>query len=213
MNLYRIDNLINAYLDARSVIVDSGYATEMDWQENVSFDKLDESTFLREISWVILSAGMKETVIRKKFIELTSVFCNWRSSEEILRNYKARLNKALRIFNHLQKISAIISVAKKVKKEGFGEIKRRIEKDKIEFDYIGPVTAYHLAKNIGLNVAKPDRHLMRITQALKFENTTDLCNTISHFTGDKVSVVDLVLWRYATINKNYLNDFNSLVAT
>ena len=31
------------------------------------------------------------------------------------------------------------------------------------FDQIGPVTAFHLAKNLGLDVVKPDRPLVRMT--------------------------------------------------
>src|SRR5204862_28581 len=31
--------------------------------------------------------------------------------------------------------------------------------------YIGPVTCWHLAKNVGMDVVKPDRHLVRMAQA------------------------------------------------
>jgi hypothetical protein len=83
MDQRQIDLIINTYLEARLTVIESGYAPEVDWQENVSFEKLDECTFLRECAWVILSSGMKEKIIRHKFIELTPIFFDWISSAKI----------------------------------------------------------------------------------------------------------------------------------
>jgi hypothetical protein len=210
-----IEQLIATYLNARSVVTNSGFSCEVDWQDSACFDDLSESTFLRESAWVVLSSGMKETVVRKKFIELTPVFFHWRSASEIIRDKSNCHNKALQIFNNEPKINAIYSIARKIDKFGFEKIRTRILKEGISylmsFDYIGPVTAFHLAKNIGLDVVKPDRHLKRIAEALQFDNPTSLCMLISSITGDKLSVVDIVLWRFATINKGYINLFKSLI--
>jgi hypothetical protein len=59
-----------------------------------------------------------------------------------------------------------------------------------------------------LDVAKPDRHLLRVSKALGFKSPQALCSTISDFTGEKVAVVDLVIWRFATIEQDYLAFFN-----
>ena len=72
------------------------------------------------------------------------------------------------------------------------------------FPFIGPITKFHLAKNIGIDVAKPDRHLSRISKMLGFASVQELCESISQRIDEKVSVVDLVIWRYATIDKKYL---------
>jgi hypothetical protein len=66
----------------------------------------------------------------------------------------------------------------------------------MEFPFIGPITVWHLAKNLGLNVAKPDRHLVRISMALGFSNPMKFCNVIAQERGDPVRVVDLIIWRY-----------------
>jgi hypothetical protein len=66
-------------------------------------------------------------------------------------------------------------------------------------DFVGPVTKYHLAKNIGLDGVKPDRHLVRLAKAARFQSPNDLCQAIANITGDKLSVIDLVLWRYLTL--------------
>ena len=60
--------------------------------------------------------------------------------------------------------------------------------------WIGPVTKFHLAKNLGLDFAKPDVHLARLAAA---ERTTvdELCERLAAQTGYRVTTIDSVLWR------------------
>jgi thermostable 8-oxoguanine DNA glycosylase len=62
--------------------------------------------------------------------------------------------------------------------------------------YIGSITAVHLAKNLGFNVAKPDRHLVRLSRQFGYICAADLCSDIAKDTGEQVKVIDLALWRY-----------------
>ena len=68
-----------------------------------------------------------------------------------------------------------------------------------DFLSFGPITSVHLSKNIGLPLAKPDRHLVRLANDFGYESAEELCEQISSLVGDSVAVVDVVLWRYATI--------------
>lgn len=99
-----------------------------------------------------------------------------------------------------RKLDAIIGIARHVYGIGFGLLKQRILDDPInelqKLPYIGPVTAWHLAKNLGLDVAKPDRHLVRLSGQLGYKEVHDLCASIAAATGNPVSVVDIILWRY-----------------
>jgi hypothetical protein len=52
---------------------------------------------------------------------------------------------------------------------------------------------------------KPDRHLVQIAALMGYENHTEFCEVISTSVGDRVSVVDLVVWRYAMLNPGYKN--------
>jgi hypothetical protein len=47
------------------------------------------------------------------------------------------------------------------------------------FPMIGPVTSFNLAKNIGLDVAKADRHLSRLAANVGFSDVPSLCRCIS----------------------------------
>lgn len=69
-----------------------------------------------------------------------------------------------------------------------------------ELPWIGPITKYHLAKNLGFQVAKPDRHLVRIAKHFGYRDVQVMCAEIGNSTGDSIPVVDLILWRYANLN-------------
>jgi hypothetical protein len=83
---------------------------------------------------------------------------------------------------------------------GFSMFKREVLRDPIsvlsQLPYIGPVTVWHLAKNLGLNVSKPDRHLVRVSNRFGFKSATQFCSSIARATGERVNVVDLIVWRY-----------------
>ncbi|NMC59243.1 MAG: hypothetical protein GYA51_07670 [Candidatus Methanofastidiosa archaeon] len=202
------NKLVGKYFSIKNYVIENGYAHEIEWQNDVCFDELDESSFLREIAWVILSSGMKESVIRNIFEKFSKCFFNWSSSELISKNKDECFFKALNHFNNKNKVSAIIFAAEKINTIGFRRFKNDIIDDPIEklqeFPYIGPVTVYHLVKNIGLSYAKPDRHLKRIAKREGYCDVQLFCQQISKLTGDSIPVVDIVFWRFATITNDYL---------
>jgi len=200
---------IAKYVFAKTIVIDEGYADEIFWQADIKFEDLDESTFLRELAWVVLSSGMKERIVRNLFGMISDCFYNWESAELIVDNKDNCFHEAIRFFKNKPKISAIIRSAHNINSLGFLQIKKNIRKNPIEtlreFPYIGPITVYHLAKNIGLPLAKPDRHLTRIANMEGYSDVQKFCRDISKTSGDSVPVVDIVLWRFATIETDYLN--------
>ncbi len=204
-------NLEKAYRQVKEYVVNSGYRKEIEWQENRNFSDTTESDFLREGAWVIVNSGMRESVVRKFFRDLSLCFFEWESAKKICEAECFCFEAAIKVFNNNRKIAAIISMAAQVFNIGFKRLKERLSNAPIEylqtFQYIGPVTSYHLAKNLGLQVAKPDRHLVRLSNFLQFENVQQLCSVIAQHTGDAISVVDIVLWRFATLEKKYLATF------
>ncbi|WP_447964461.1 hypothetical protein [Nitrospira sp. Ecomares 2.1] len=204
--------LASAYLTAKEKVIELGFAPEIDWQHNLSFKDLTETLFLGEAAWVILSSGMRETVIRAKFPAVSGAFCGWESARMIVTRKAKCRQKALCAFAHAGKIESIFQVAEEVHQKGFSEVKRLLAVYGVEyihrFPYMGPATSLHLAKNIGLPVVKPDRHLLRVTRVAGYNTPEDMCNAIAGVIGDKISVIDLVIWRYATLNRNYLSLFS-----
>jgi hypothetical protein len=60
--------------------------------------------------------------------------------------------------------------------------------------WVGGITCYHLAKNFGADVAKPDRHLQRLANAAG-ESVQGLCDRLAAATGYRAATIDLILWR------------------
>jgi endonuclease III len=203
---------VRKYLVAKEIVIEEGYEEEINWQANLCFDDVNEGTFIRELAWVVLSSGMRERVVRNLFDDISRCFFNWGSAERIAANEDKCFHEAIRYFNNKPKISAIIKAAQKINSLGFSRLKMMIRENPVEtlqdFPYIGPITVYHLAKNIGLPVAKPDRHLTRIANMEGYSDVQEFCNEISRLTGDGIAVVDIVLWRFATINSDYLNSLS-----
>jgi hypothetical protein len=203
--------LASIYLDAKEYVIEMGYVHELDWQVQISFADVTESQFLGEAAWVILSSGFREVTVRKYFPLISEAFLNWESASAIVHHIQFCKSKGLQCFGNRRKIDAICTLAATVSREGFDQVKSNIRNYGLDYlasyPYIGPVTGKHLLKNLGLQIAKPDRHLIRIAEALEFDSAQELCESIEQIIGDSTPEIDLVLWRYATIKQNYLGDF------
>jgi hypothetical protein len=197
------------YFHAKRVVYENGYFSEVYFQEKISLQMLNKSDFYREYAWVVLSSGMSEKVIKRIFENLSLVFNNWKNPVLIIKNRRKIYNRAVQIFNNHTKINALFEMAAYLCKKTCSDVVNLIQTRGAEylmnFKFLGPATSLHLAKNLGINVAKPDRHLMRIANLFGYTCANSLCEKIASFTGEKKSVVDIVLWRYATLNKNYLS--------
>ena len=191
---------VETFERARQYVVSAGLQSEVDWQRSRNFSCFTESDLLREAAWVILCSGFREAVVRRIFDHVSLSFCDWELAELIVLSARACRATAVAAMRNVSKLDAIITVAQSVYALGFGSLRDRILCDPItelrRFPFIGPVTVWHLAKNLGLEVAKPDRHLVRLCRVLGFESANDLCTSIARSCGEPVHVVDIVLWRY-----------------
>lgn len=200
--------IASGYLDIKKHVIYKGFAWEVDWQENQCIKLLSESEFYREAAWVILSSGMSVISVTSVFNKISKAFLNWEDSEKIVKWGEKCVSQALEHFNHKGKINAILSIIQHVNKIGFDFFKLKLIENGVEyiqkFSFFGPATSFHLAKNIGMNVVKPDRHLIRLAKALNFSSPDKLCKIIANQINEKLCVIDVVLWRYCILNPNYL---------
>lgn len=193
--------LLDYYLTAKLWVDHTGFRDEVTWQSTINTGLLTESQFLREYAWVVLNSGFREAIVRKYFNFLSLVFCDWVSAKEIVENSKGCIAAAAQVFSHRRKLDAILETARILDHNGFPWLISRIDEEGVLFlrslPFIGAVTSWHLAKNIGLDVAKPDRHLIRIAATFGYSDVQRMCADIAHETGDRIAVTDVVLWRYA----------------
>src|SRR6185312_7297812 len=209
----QIDAMVLKYLAFKRCVIAEGYADELDWHDRLCLSRLTEKEILKEFAWVVLSSGMNYKVISGLFNNFSDAFYQWQSAELIEENKKLCTKKAMKIFANEKKLNAIVYFCGIVADIGIQELKDKIVDRGIDyiqsFPYMGDATSYHFAKNIGVDVVKPDRHLVRISQKLGFETPHEMCSMVSIATADKLSVVDLVYWRYAVIDRFYLNKLQS----
>ena len=178
-----------------------------------------ESDFIREAAWVILCSGFRERIIRALFSKISICFCNWASASAVSENAGICRLTALDVFNNVQKIDSIIDMCEKLAVRGFPYYERKINNDPLEalteFRFIGPVTSYHLAKNLGFNLGKPDRHLEVLAKRADFRDSFEMCSCISSLTEYPLSVVDGVLWRLSeqkqTLHINFVTKVKGIM--
>jgi hypothetical protein len=152
----------------------------IEWAQDLCLPA-NPAMFASEVIFVICNSGMKNTVALQIFE---------RCIEALYRG-----QPVFEVFKHAGKAAAIETVWRdqaKLRAEYAAAV------DKLAYaqtlPWIGPITAYRVAKNFGADVAKPDVHLVRLAER---EGCTpqDLCERLARETGLRVAAVDTVLWR------------------
>lgn len=196
------DELVRAYLTAKRRVLDGGFDHELAWQLGAGDAPVTERLFLREAAWVVLSAGMAEAVVRRVFPSLEQA-CHGFDPKRIAGDRAAVRARCLALFGHERKIDAILRIADTTLALGAGGVAEALSDPEPflrSLPYIGPVTWRHLAKNLGMPVAKADRHMIRFAKAAGRTSVDDLCGEISDWLGEPVAVVDVVLWRWSVLH-------------
>lgn len=170
-----------AFGEVVSRLRDAGVAdADIEWSENCC-PPTSAIQFAREAIFVICNSGMKNTVARRIYA---------RVCDAIGRN-----NNALTVFGHVGKAAAIDQIWFH-RDRLFAEYLAAV--DKVAYcetlPWIGAITKYHLAKNFGAQVAKPDVHLQRLAD-LEGVTPQALCERLAADSGYKVATVDVLLWR------------------
>lgn len=165
-------------------VADAGYAGDVEWSENVTAPT-DPDEFAREAIFVICNSGMRFLVAQGIFTRVMVAIGEGLSARSA--------------FGHPGKAAAIDTIwARRV--DLLAEY--LAADDKLAFceglPWIGGITKYHLAKNLGADVAKPDVHLQRLADS---EGCTaqELCDRLAGETGYRSATVDVVLWRACAI--------------
>lgn len=194
---------------ACSYVQRAGLSAEVAWQREVDFAGFTECQLLREHAWVTLCSGFRESAVRRAFDHVSLCFCDWESAEAIVSAGDICCATAASSFANRLKLKGIFSAAKYISEVGFDEFKQSVLVDPInqlqKLPFIGPITSWHLAKNLGLDVAKPDRHLIRVSERLGFRSADHLCRELAATTGEQAKVVDLIVWRYIADNPEQLH--------
>lgn len=186
--------VIQFFIDAEDKVYKAGFEKEIKWVSEIPpFEKQTYENFFGEYVWVVLNAGMREQVARKIY---------YRFLDGINYDVDIPEKSALLLIGHEGKREAI----RRCSLEGrtwFSGLKKA--PDKIEYlqtlPWIGKITKYHLARNLGIDVVKPDRHLIRLAKRFGYADPTLMCIDIKEvFRQTKLGTIDLILWRYCNLH-------------
>ncbi len=155
-------------------------ADDISWSEGITPPENAED-FALEAIFVICNSGMKNTVARKIY-------------EKILGQL-SQSAPVSEVFGHKGKVQAIETIWNN-RSELFETYMQAEDKlaSCAALPWIGEITKFHLAKNFGADVAKPDVHLQRLADREGI-SAQALCERIAKETGLRVATVDVVLWR------------------
>lgn len=181
------DDPLLFFYHAYIYLSDNGYADEICWAETLPpLEQQTPGAFLQEYVWVVLNAGMREQVARTIY----GRFLAGRDPAAIGHPGKrAAVERALR--EHEAWFATLLAA-----------------EDKLAYleslPWIGPATKYHLARNLGIEVVKPDRHLVRLAARFGYASPDALCRAIQAEAllpglEMRLGTIDLVLWRYCNL--------------
>lgn len=167
------------YREIKKRVLD-GHWDEVAWAENIQ-PVANADDFVGEYIWVVIHAGLAHKVARKIEARVRDAI---KSNEPLITAFKnVSKCKAIALVYNNREIYFQEYVA---------------ASDKLAYlkslPWIGEVTKWHLAKNFGLDVIKPDRHLVRIAKNHGLD-PFKLCQDLQRATGEKLAVIDQVLWR------------------
>lgn len=195
------------YQEAKNNVISAGYQWEIDLVFRRTWEQAQPDHFFAEYCFVVFNAGMKNQIAQKiyeKFMATMNMELHGSTPQETADVRIKSLDVS--VIGHEGKREAI-RLAMINYQRWFKELQiKKNNEYRVEYleslPWIGKITKYHLARNLGIDVAKPDRHLVRLCGKFGFANVQEMCKNISTKTGDRVGVVDLVLWRNANLQRS-----------
>lgn len=193
------------YFSKSFEFVNQYYKEDFDRISNTRFESISVEKFYQEYCWAVCTSGFNAKIVSKFFEKL---FFSLKPLQKVIASNDKNVNtldvvvESLSCFNNKRKIKAMIDCAfilgENVEKYSWEEYRntKLNSPDKLEaLPFIGPITCFHLARNIGLlNNVKPDLHLVRMASNWGFNSSQDLCIAIQKQFDLPLGIIDLILW-------------------
>jgi endonuclease III len=201
-----LDMGAEAYYQAATEFANQNYEEMVDRIYNTRFNMLPPDKFFDEYMWAVYVSGFRAKTISKIWSKLTTVYDQLGLIGDPYDDELVSLVKqnAMKIFANERKVDAIIETADIIRNarnttswEEFLYDSLSTPEKLQRLPFIGKITRYHLARNIGLlQYVKPDVHLVRMANKWGFDNPQVMCESLD---GKKpAGIVDLILWLSAS---------------
>jgi DNA-3-methyladenine glycosylase I len=176
------------------------------------------------IYWILVQvafySGMKAATVTEKLPAIKKYFNDYATARNYSEIEVSLVLKDPNTIHYKRKIEACINNAIKFDKlikrhgtfsnyiESFGNLQDDktidiLKKDLMQFDYVGPITAYHVMLDLGLNVWKPDRVICRILFRLGLISDKDnvdqaimVGKEFSRQINEPIRYIDIIMVKY-----------------
>lgn len=192
---------IEEYFSAAMNFAESVYSAPLSHYRSIRYpDHATPDNFWNEYIWVVYTSGFNSKVVAKIYPRLLSAYGHWTSTSKLCWSDVCHVN------GNRAKFSAVVSVADLLQSytgndNWWSHFRRRYldTPDRMQqLPFIGKITKYHLARNLGHDSVKPDLHLVRLAEHFDFPDPQCMCEFLSGLSGERVGVVDLVLFYAAS---------------
>jgi len=193
--------------------------------------RLDDDSYFKILVCVVFYSGMKaQTVtdkIEKGIIEKHFSSWSWKKVSEYTDKDVEKIMSDSEMIRNKKKIVACVNNAKKFREiiKKYGSFRKYIDSFKAEeslvnllflkedlefkFSYIGKVNVYHFLTDIGMNVLKPDRVIMRIFKRLGLiDHESQFLRAVFHgrefkeATGHPIRYIDIIFAAYGQVKSD-----------
>lgn len=181
--------LLEHYREVRQVIIERGHADDIAWAEGITPPK-DAADMACELIFVICNSGMQHRVARRIYERVVGTLAESLPVSGAF-GHKGKVAAIEHIWANAYRLYDDLLLAQTADgPEGYEQQLAWA----LSLPWIGKITGWHVIKNFGADVAKPDVWMQRLSAATG-EEPQALCRRLSHESGDRVATVDTVLWR------------------
>jgi hypothetical protein len=182
-----MEPIVSLYNLAKDRVRDAGYGPEIDYVQKRTFADIDETRFFEEYCFVVLCWGVREQIGRQDYDRFME-----RQDPKVIKN-RFRVKK-----------QQAVTIAKENFVRWFGELKcsTRPEKYLRTLPLIGEVMKWHLARNLGFDCVKPDRHMNALASEYGFSDPWKMCERVQkYYPNDRLGTIDVVFWRWCNLGR------------
>jgi len=216
---------LEEFYDHALSMVEDVYADALTHYRYLRYDeeRLTPEFFMSEYVWVVFASGFNSKVLAKKFKRLMFCYSNLfyqMTPVQVDADFEYRWDEVKETIANRRKHDAIRDGVKLInaawhEKQGNGGWWLHFLERLRSFDPftgeavpnlegieqlpgIGPITKYHLARNLGFDCVKPDLHLVRLAEYFDFVDPLQMCSFLAGLHEERIGVIDLVLFYAAS---------------
>lgn len=203
---HAIEECIELFREVHVWVLEN-FPEDLEWSRDVIQTDLKDVTkqwFYSEYAHCVYCSGFSVRIVRMKQDALSEAYYDY-DPVKVAANPEEVRRKAMRkaCIRNERKVNAIIKGAGIINKlewpKFLYQVKENMNLLKV-LPYIADVLKYHLARNIGFNLIKPDVHIKRLAKYYGLD-PFEMCEMLSEKMGLPRHTVDSVLWRAAQQKK------------